>query len=117
MELLKQDQYSPVAVEDQIVSLYLCGEGFFDSVPVADIRRFEAELLGDLHHTAKGVYSNIAGGKKLTADDKAALATATDNFKAGFIASDGSRVVEVDADPMAAEDVESETIRVTKKQK
>ncbi|ALG84334.1 F0F1 ATP synthase subunit alpha [Gordonia phthalatica] len=117
VELLKQDQYSPAAVEDQIVSLYLCGEGFMDSVPVADIRRFEAELLGDLHHTAKGVYSNIAGGKKLTAEDKAALATATNNFKAGFIASDGTRVVEVEADPLAAEDVESETLKVTKKQK
>ncbi|MBM7366582.1 F-type H+-transporting ATPase subunit alpha [Gordonia hydrophobica] len=117
VELLKQDQYSPVAVEDQIVSLHLCGEGFFDSVPVDDIRRFEAELLGDLHHTAKGVYENIAGGKKLTADDKGALATATNNFKAGFIASDGSRVVEVDADPLAADDVEPETLRVTKKQK
>ena len=117
VELLKQDQYSPVAVEDQIVSLYLCGEGFFDSVPVGDVRRFEAELLGDLHHTAKGVYSNIDGGKKLTAEDKAALATATNNFKAGFIASDGTRVVEVDADPLAAEDVEPETLRVTKKQK
>ncbi|WP_132993838.1 F0F1 ATP synthase subunit alpha [Gordonia zhaorongruii] len=117
VELLKQDQYSPVAVEDQIVSLHLCGEGFFDSVPVADIRRFESELLSDLHHTASGVYSNIDGGKKLSDDDKSALAKATDNFKAGFIAADGSRVVEPEADPMAAEDVESETIRVTKKQK
>ncbi|WP_336820011.1 F0F1 ATP synthase subunit alpha [Gordonia sp. MMO-8] len=117
VELLKQDQYSPVSVEDQIVSLYLCGEGFMDSVPVADIRRFESELLADLHHTAAGVYSNIEGGKKLSGDDKAALATATDNFKAGFIATDGSRVVEVEADALAAQDVESETIRVTKKQK
>ncbi|WP_026919142.1 F0F1 ATP synthase subunit alpha [Gordonia shandongensis] len=117
VELLKQDQYSPVAVEDQIVSLYLCGAGYFDSVPVADIRRFEAELIGDLRHTASGVYGNIAGGKKLTDEDKSALGTATDNFKAGFIAADGSRVVEVEADPMSAEDVEPETIRVTKKQK
>jgi F-type H+-transporting ATPase subunit alpha len=117
VELLKQDQYSPVSVEDQIVSLYLCGEGFMDSVPVADVRRFESELLADLHHTAAGVYSNIEGGKKLSGDDKAALETATNNFKAGFIATDGSRVVEVEADALAAEDVESETIRVTKKQK
>ncbi|WP_336792560.1 F0F1 ATP synthase subunit alpha [Gordonia malaquae] len=117
VELLKQDQYSPVSVEDQIVSLYLCGEGFMDSVPVADVRRFESELLADLHHTAAGVYSNIEGGKKLSGDDKAALETATNNFKAGFIATDGSRVVELEADALAAEDVESETIRVTKKQK
>ncbi|MFZ2510817.1 MAG: F0F1 ATP synthase subunit alpha, partial [Gordonia sp. (in: high G+C Gram-positive bacteria)] len=117
VELLKQDQFSPVSVEDQIVSLYLCGEGFMDSVPVGDVRRFESELLLDLHHSAASVYSNIAGGKKLSAEDKAALAVATNNFKAGFIASDGSRVVEVEADALAAEDVELETIRVTKKTK
>ncbi|GAC56820.1 ATP synthase subunit alpha [Gordonia hirsuta DSM 44140 = NBRC 16056] len=117
VELLKQDQFSPVAVEDQIVSLYLCGEGFMDSVPVDDVRRFESELLEELHSSAAGVYENIAGGKKLSDDDKAALAVATDNFKQGFIASDGSRVVEVDADPLAPEDVVPETIRVTKKTK
>ncbi len=118
VELLKQDQYSPAAVEDQIVSLYLCGAGYMDSVPVADIRRFEAELLEALHHSAKGVYENIAGGaKKLSDEDKAALGKATDDFKAGFRASDGSSVVEAPADAMNPEDVESETIRVTKKTK
>ncbi|WP_448223162.1 F0F1 ATP synthase subunit alpha [Gordonia iterans] len=118
VELLKQDQYSPAAVEDQIVSLYLCGAGYMDSVPVADIRRFEAELLEALHHSAKGVYENIAGGaKKLSDEDKAVLGKATDDFKAGFRASDGSSVVEVPADAMNPEDVESETIRVTKKTK
>ena len=118
VELLKQDQYSPVAVEDQIVSLYLCGEGFMDSVPVADIRRFESELLGDLHHSAAGVYRNIAGGGALSSDDIAALTTATNNFKEGFVASDGSRVVnEPEASALDADEVESETIRVTKKKK
>ena len=118
VELLKQDQYSPVAVEDQIVSLYLCGEGFMDSVPVADIRRFESELLGDLHHSAAGVYRNIAGGGALSSDDIAALTTATNNFKEGFVASDGSRVVnEPEASALDADEVESETIRVTKRSK
>ncbi len=57
VELLKQDQYSPIAVEDQIVSIYLAGEGVFDSVPVGDIRRFEAELLEDLHRNAAALTS------------------------------------------------------------
>ncbi|MFT3714759.1 MAG: F0F1 ATP synthase subunit alpha [Gordonia sp. (in: high G+C Gram-positive bacteria)] len=117
VELLKQDQYSPVSVEDQIVSLYLCGEGFMDSVPVDDIRRFESELLADLHHSAKTVYKHIAGGAELSAADKKSLEEKTNKFKQGFVASDGSSVVETDADPLADEDVESETIRVTKKQK
>ncbi len=66
VELLKQDQYAPIAVEDQIVSIYLAGEGVFDSVPVEDVRRFEAELLEDLHRNAAGVYEQIAGGKALS---------------------------------------------------
>src|SRR5699024_5739797 len=48
VELLKQDQSSPVPVEDQIVSIYLAGDGHYDSVPVEDIRRFEAELLENM---------------------------------------------------------------------
>ena len=62
VEILKQDQSSPVSVEDQIVSIYLAGEGFYDSVPVGDIRRFEAELLEQLHHGASDVFTQIDGG-------------------------------------------------------
>ena len=117
VELLKQDQYSPSSVEDQIVSLYLCGEGFMDSVPVDDIQRFESELLADLHHSAKTVYKHIAGGAELSAADKKSLAEKTNKFKQGFVASDGSSVVDVEADALNSEDVESETITVKKKTK
>src|SRR5690242_12474439 len=48
VELLKQDQYSPVSVEDQIVSIYLCGAGHLDLVPVEDVKRFMGELLTHL---------------------------------------------------------------------
>ncbi len=81
VELLKQDQYAPVAVEDQIVSIYLAGQGVYDSVPVGDVRRFETELLEDLHHSASGVYEQIAGGKALTDESASALLAATNKFK------------------------------------
>ncbi len=113
VELLKQDQYSPVAVEDQIVSIYLAGEGVYDSVPVGDVRRFEAELLEDLHHSASGVYEQIAGGKALTDDSASALLAATNKFKEGFIASDGTRVVnEAEAEALGADEVEQEQVSV-----
>ncbi|NLE80609.1 MAG: F0F1 ATP synthase subunit alpha, partial [Rhodococcus sp.] len=116
VELLKQDQYSPVAVEDQIVSIYLAGEGAFDSVPVPDVRRFEAELLDDLHRNASGVYSDIKGGQALSDDNKSALKTATDKFKEGFLASDGSRVVnEAEADALGADEVSQEQVSVKRK--
>ncbi|MEE2061949.1 F0F1 ATP synthase subunit alpha [Rhodococcus artemisiae] len=113
VELLKQDQYSPIAVEDQIVSIYLAGEGVFDSVPVADIRRFEAELLEDLHRNAAGAYEQIAGGKALTDESADAFRAATDKFKEGFIASDGSRVVnDPEAEALGADEVEQEQVSI-----
>ncbi|MDG3012843.1 F0F1 ATP synthase subunit alpha [Rhodococcus sp. D2-41] len=115
VELLKQDQYSPVAVEDQIVSIYLAGEGHYDSVPVDDVRRFEAELLEDLHRNAGGVYEAIAGGKALDDESAAALVAATNRFKQGFLASDGSRVVnEATPEALAADEVGQETVTVNR---
>ena len=113
VELLKQDQYSPIAVEDQIVSIYLAGEGVFDSVPVGDVRRFETELLEDLHRNASGVYEQIAGGKALTDESIEALTAATAKFKEGFLASDGSRVVnEAEAEALGADEVAQEQVSV-----
>ncbi len=116
VELLKQDQSSPVAVEDQIVSLYLAGEGHYDSVPVEDVRRFDAELLEDLHRNSSEVYSDIEGGKALSEDNQKALVEATNNFKEGFTASDGSRVVnEADAEALDSDEVDHEKVTVKKK--
>ncbi|EME20332.1 F0F1 ATP synthase subunit alpha [Rhodococcus triatomae] len=116
VELLKQDQYSPIAVEDQIISIYLAGEGVFDSVPVGDVRRFETELLEDLHRNAAGVYEQIAGGKALDDGSIEALKAATDKFKQGFLASDGSRVVnEAEAQALGADEVSQEQVSVTRK--
>ena len=116
VEILKQDQNSPVSVEDQIVSIYLAGEGFYDSVPVADIRRFEAELLEQLHHGAADVFTQIDGGAALSDESKAALEAKTNEFKEGFVASDGSRVVnEPEAEALSEDEIDRETLTVTKK--
>ncbi len=112
VELLKQDQYSPIAVEDQIVSIYLAGEGVYDSVPVGDVRRFERELLEDLHRNASGVYEQIAGGKALTDESIEALIAATAKFKEGFLASDGSRVVNEGGETLDADEVTQEQVSV-----
>ncbi len=115
VEMLKQDQYSPYSVEDQIVSIYLCGEGHYDSVPVDDIRNFEDQLLSHLHHNASGVYDSIAGGAKLSDDQAESLVAETNKFKNGYLTHDGQRVVnEAAAAAMDAEDVENEEIKVRK---
>ncbi|GAA4812990.1 F0F1 ATP synthase subunit alpha [Tomitella cavernea] len=116
VELLKQDQYRPVTVEDQIVTIFLASEGKLDSVPVEDIRRFVAELLDDLHRNAGGAFDSIAGGTVLGDDAAAEFVAATDRFKQGFLASDGSRVVnEAEADALAPEAVDQETVTVNRK--
>jgi F-type H+-transporting ATPase subunit alpha len=118
VEILKQDQSSPVAVEDQIVSIYLAGEGFYDSVPVDDVRRFENELLETLRHSAADVYSQIDGGGALSDESKATLEAKTNEFKEGFVASDGSRVVnEPEAEALSEDEIDRETLTVTKKKK
>ncbi|MGC4934650.1 F0F1 ATP synthase subunit alpha [Gordonia sp. DT30] len=115
VEMLKQDQYSPYSVEDEIVSIYLCGEGHYDSVPVDDVRNFETQLLGHLHHNAKGVYDSIAGGKVLGDDQAEALVAETNKFKKSYLTHDGRRVVnEAEAAPMDSEDVAHEEIKIRK---
>ncbi|ATD70435.1 MULTISPECIES: F0F1 ATP synthase subunit alpha [Gordonia] len=115
VEMLKQDQYSPFSVEDEIVSIYLCGEGHYDSVPVDDVRNFETQLLSHLHHAAKGVYDSIAGGKVLSDDQAESLVAETNKFKNSYLTHDGKRVVnEAEAEAMDAEDVENEEIKIRK---
>lgn len=115
VEILKQNENSPVAVEDQIVSIFLAGEGHYDSVPVDDVRRFEDELISDLHHSASDVYEQIDGGAVLSDESKETLNSKTKAFKQGFVASDGSRVVEENADALDSEDLERDQLVVKKK--
>ena len=81
---------------------------------MADIRRFNVELLEDLHANAADAFASIAGGKVLQDEAAEQIKTATDKFKQGFLASDGSRVVnEAEAGELAHEEVES--LSVTRK--
>ncbi|GAB3213198.1 F0F1 ATP synthase subunit alpha [Nocardia tengchongensis] len=114
VELLKQDQYSPVSVEDQVVSLFLVDAGYYDSVPVGDVRRFNGELLEFLHGSVQSSFDALQGGaKKIEGEPADAIKVATDKFKQGFLASDGSRVVEAEAGKLDHEEVES--LSVTRK--
>ncbi|MBB3036170.1 F0F1 ATP synthase subunit alpha [Hoyosella altamirensis] len=116
VELLKQDQFAPVSVEDQIVTIYLAGQGVYDSVPVGDIRRFDSEMLEDLHRNAKSAFESIEGGKALSDEASETLLEAVEKFKQGFIASDGSRVVnEPEAEALDESEVDHEQLKVKRK--
>ncbi|MFY1617440.1 F0F1 ATP synthase subunit alpha [Micromonospora sp. WMMD736] len=60
VELLKQPNYSPYPVQEEVVSVWAGTEGKLDDVPVGEIRRFEAEFLQYLRHKHEGVLASIA---------------------------------------------------------
>ena len=86
VEVLKQDLNSPLKVEKQVVILYALTRGFLDDIPVADITRFEGELLSWLDSNHTGVLDHIRNTKDLPAD--ADLAEAINAFKKTFAKSE-----------------------------
>src|SRR4051794_34493808 len=60
VELLKQPQFSPFSVEEEIISVWSGTTGQLDSIPVSEIRRFETEFLQYLRHSHNGVLVTIA---------------------------------------------------------
>ncbi len=82
-ELLKQPQYSPLAVEEQVVSVYAGTRGYLDKVAVSDVRRFEAELLAHMHSKHRNILDTIRTEKDLkTVEDqlKSVLSAFADTF-------------------------------------
>jgi len=72
-ELLKQPQYSPLAVEEQVVSIYAGTRGYIDGIAVGDVGRFEKELLARIHANHASLLDGIRAKKDLTADLEAEL--------------------------------------------
>ena len=109
VELLKQGQYSPFSVERQVVSIWAGTTGKLDSVPVADIRRFEAEFLEYVGRQHKGILDAIASTKDLGDDLVAQLDAAVTAFKLEFAASSGA-VADHAAESLEGDEVGQETV-------
>jgi F-type H+-transporting ATPase subunit alpha len=90
MELLKQPQYNPYPVEEQVVSIWLGTTGQLDSIPAHEVRRFEQEFLDHLRRSAS-VLGTIRETGQFTDDTRATLEEAVVSFKEGFVTdSDGA---------------------------
>ena len=115
VELLKQPQYSPMSVEDQVVATWLGTRGHLDSVPVADVGRFESEFIEHVSASRASILSDIRDSQKLSDETEAQLVEAVGEFKRGFATSDGSLVV-VDAhvEALDEDEVKKETVQVHK---
>lgn len=116
VELLKQPQYSPLAVEDQVVAIFLGTQGHLDSVPAEDVTRFVDELLEHVKASHADILKGIKESKKLSEDNVEKLVSVINDFKKGFAASDGSSVVanQADAEALDPEDLEKESVKVRK---
>ncbi|QAA31437.1 F0F1 ATP synthase subunit alpha [Clostridium manihotivorum] len=86
VEVLKQDQYSGMDVEKQIIILYAAVNDFLSDIKVSDIKAFEKDFLEyiDTHH--RDIPKSIAEGKVLTDEIKANLEQAIAEFKKIFLA-------------------------------
>jgi len=84
VELLKQPQYDPYHVTDQIISIYAGTKGFLDNVPTNKVAEFEKGMLDHFQTSAKGVWDELNESKKLTEEIEKKLVDALNNFKGGW---------------------------------
>ncbi len=80
VELLKQGQYAPVDVYDQVASIFAGTKGLFDKVPVSKIKDAEKDLLDFLHNRHAGVMKELSSGGKMTGELVTSLTDAIKSF-------------------------------------
>jgi len=86
VELLKQDQYVPMSVDDQIIVIFAGTQGFLDDVPVESIRSFEEAFMRYIRAEKQDLKKEIMDKKALDDDLKAKLTEAITTFKKTFSA-------------------------------
>jgi F-type H+-transporting ATPase subunit alpha len=83
-ELLKQPQFSPMEVEEQVVVIYAGVNGYLDPIPVSAVSRFESELLRFMRSEHKDVLGSIRDKKEITKETGDKLKAAVDKFAKAF---------------------------------
>jgi len=110
VELLKQPQYDPFPVEQQVASLYTGVNGYLDDVPLEDIARFEHDFLDFLKRSHPGILDSIRESKELSDDTATALKDAVEEFRKSFETSSGELLSGADEQAEALEGEGQETI-------
>ena len=83
-ELLKQPQYSPLLMEEQVCVIYAGTRGYLDDVPTKDVTRYEAELLSFLRNDKKDLLKQIRDEKALSDSVEAGIKDALEAFGKTF---------------------------------
>lgn len=87
VELLKQRQFQPMSVENQIISIWTANKGFIDPLPVEDVKRFEADLLQHLELNAAAIPAAIRESGALSSETEEQLRAAVEAFVKTFVPS------------------------------
>ena len=85
-ELLKQPQFSPLKVEEQVVVIFAGTRGYLDPLPVPAVPKFEAALLRHLRESHADILGDIATKKEITSDTEKQLVGVLDTFAKSFAA-------------------------------
>jgi F-type H+-transporting ATPase subunit alpha len=83
-ELLKQAQFKPMPVEEEVVAIYAGVKGYLDKLPVSAVQRFEAEFLRLMRSKHKDVLDTIRTSKQLAPDTESKLKATLDEFSKAF---------------------------------
>ena len=84
VEILKQGQYSPLTVSEQVVSIYAGVRGYLDKVAVNDVVRFETEVLNDMRSSHADLLEAIANEKELSKENDDKLKSILDSIVEKF---------------------------------
>jgi F-type H+/Na+-transporting ATPase subunit alpha len=119
VELLKQPQYDPYPVENQVVSIWAGSNGYLDDVPLEDVARFEHDFLENLKRSHDGILTAIRETKTLAEDTITALKDAIEEFRKSFETSSGELLSGEDepAEPLDSQGQETIARRVPQPKK
>ncbi|MBC7353691.1 MAG: F0F1 ATP synthase subunit alpha, partial [Thermogutta sp.] len=84
-ELLKQGQYQPMHVTDQVLVIYAGTKGYLDPIPVAEVRTWEKEFLEHIHTNHKDVWQRITDTKDLDSETEEKLVAILDDFNRQYL--------------------------------
>jgi F-type H+-transporting ATPase subunit alpha len=112
VELLKQGQYQPMPVEQQVISIWAGGNGFLDPIPVPEVRRFERELLDYMEANHPEIGQHIREHGTLPKEVEARLREAVTEFARRFRTADGRPGLrEERVEPMGEDEEGQEAVR------
>jgi len=112
VELLKQGQYEPMPIEQQVVSIWAGTSGYLDDVQVGDVHRFEVEFLEHVEANHPQILEHIREKGDLPDDVEQQLTDAVKQFRRRFRPSEGAPPLrEAGAEAMEAEEIEQEGVK------